>query len=136
MVWFHDRSAVSRTLWELLIRKLTEMIVMNVLVESMAADKHQLPVGLLSVRFGHPDRKAVRLKRVGSARLVENSVAYHRNVLCRPDTCRSLMLEHLFAAGPARGTTGQKKTFPTRKRRPEGRRQRSVSLSFPSFRTV
>ena len=39
-------------------------------------------------------------------------IAYPRNVLCRPDTCRSLMCERWLVAGPARSTTGQKATFP------------------------
>ena len=38
-------------------------------------------------------------------------IAYPRNVLCRPDTCRSLMCERWLVAGPARSTTGQKETF-------------------------
>ena len=45
--------------------------------------------------------------RVGSTRLVVNPTAYPRNVLCRPDSCRSLIVEHWFTAGPARGTTGR-----------------------------
>ena len=42
---------------------------MNVLVESMAADKHQLPVGLLSVRSRRTATYAVLLKRVVLSRL-------------------------------------------------------------------
>jgi len=47
-----------------------------------------------------------------STRLAENSVAYLRNVLCRPDTCRSLTLENQFVAVPGRSTTGQYLPFP------------------------
>lgn len=49
---------------------------------------------------------------VGSTRLAVIAAAHARNVLCRPDTCRSLMRERWFIAWPARGTTGQKATFP------------------------
>ena len=51
-------------------------------------------------------------ERVGSTHLAENSVAYLRNVLCRPDSCRSLMREHRLVAWPARGITGHDQSFP------------------------
>ena len=54
---------------------------------------------------------------VGSTRLAKNLVAYHRNVLCRPDSCHSLALEHRYVAGPARSTTGHNLPFPSYKRR-------------------
>ena len=48
---------------------------------------------------------------VGSTRLAVIAAAHPRNVLCQPDSCHSLTLEHRFVAGPARGTTGQNTTF-------------------------
>ena len=48
---------------------------------------------------------------VESTHLAENSVAYPTKVQCRPDTCRSLTLDYQSVAGPARGTTGQERTF-------------------------
>ena len=35
-----------------------------------------------------------------------------RNVLCRPDSCRSLMRERWFVVGPGRSATGHNATFP------------------------
>ena len=60
-------------------------------------------------------KSSLRLGWVGSTRLAENPVAYLRNVLCCPDTCRSLMRERWFTAGPARGSTGHNTTFITKK---------------------
>ena len=81
-----------------------------------------MSVALLS---GYSIQQAVLLSWVGSTRLAENSVAYLRNVLCRPDTCRSLMRERWFVVGPGRSATGQKETFIHRqkKRRPTNERR-------------
>ena len=63
-------------------------------------------VCLKAVRFMHSAAYAVLPFRVVSTRLAGNTIAYPRNVLYRPDSCRSLMRERWFTAGQARGTTG------------------------------